>query len=125
MGCDQRHAGCRVRNWRTVRKIATRPRLDWQQSDCDCCDDDRDFILEAQVPWETDDHESPFIYLVVNRGGYVSVEYNDTYLVGRHCTLLEAILVAEEWCASVERDRAKQILIDFTITHAAQRECVS
>lgn len=114
-----------MKNWRTVRKIATRPRLDWEQSACDCDDDDRDFILQAQVPWETGDDESPFIFLVVNRSGYVSVEYGDHYLTGPHSTLLQAILDAEEWCANVERDRAKQLLIDFTIEHAAQKECVA
>jgi hypothetical protein len=108
-------------NWRTLRKYATRPRLDWKQSDRHCDDDDRDFILDAEVPWETEADEPSRVYLVVTRSGHAYLEYNDSHITGPHATLLECILRAEEWAAGVARDRAKQMVLDHVYRRAQAR----
>ena len=100
-------------NWRTLRKAVYRPCLHWEQSDCDSCDDDRDFILQASVPFDTDDTESSFVYLVVTRSGHAYLEYGGSHITGPNASLLGCILRAEEWAATVAKDRALQGVLSF------------
>lgn len=101
-------------------KIKRRERLlNWEQSDCDSSDDDRDFILDATVPWDTGDDEPSFIYFIVTRGGDCYCEYEsrlDRFITPRQHRgdMIATLIHAEEWARKVLRDRQRQGKLVFT-----------
>lgn len=95
----------------TERQIIAHPMLDWQRSDCDCEDDDRDWILDAETGFDRADKESPFVFLVMRRSGQVYWEYGEQRHF--HDSLLAAIIDAERWVRRCVVDSKRQGLLRF------------
>lgn len=96
----------------SLAQIIAHPMLDWERSACDCCDADRDWILDANVFFDRADDEGLLVFLVVpNRGDGAYWEYNGQ----RHYfdSIAEAIVDAERWARRCMREYKRQGKLKF------------
>ena len=96
----------------SAQQIIAHPMLDWERSDCDCCDDDRDWILDAQVYFDRDDDEGLRVYLVIrNSSSGAYWEYGDHR--SYHDSMISAIVDAERWVRRSMREYKRQGRLNF------------